>query len=143
MQGARRRSEDVQGKRGLAFVVEALILLAFLAGSIAVFMQLFGSASLRGTDAVELDDAVMLATNVAEHFAADPGAIPAEFQEGPYAVRCDVAREPQPAGSMYTLHVVVSNDQGDELYALESARYVSGYLPAGSSSSASTRQGVN
>ncbi|MCI8341303.1 MAG: hypothetical protein HFJ73_06920, partial [Eggerthellaceae bacterium] len=59
--GRFRSAADARGKRGLAFVVEALLLLAFLAASVAVFMQLFGGASVRGAEAARLERAVVLA----------------------------------------------------------------------------------
>lgn len=123
---ARRRASDARGKRGIAFVVEALVLLAFLAAFMAVIMQLFGGASVRGTAATELDRAVVLATNVAEHFAADPESIPAELQDRGYAVRSTVARDPRPGGVLYSLESTVLNEAGEPVYSLATTRYVSG-----------------
>ena len=49
---------------GAAFVVEALILLVFLAGCLAVFMQLFGDANETGRQNVQLEEAVDLMKGV-------------------------------------------------------------------------------
>lgn len=122
---ARRRAADARGKRGLAFVVEALVLLAFLAAFMAVIMQLLGGASVRGTAAAELDRAVVLATNVAEHFAADPSSIPDELQDRGYTVHSTVTSDPRPGGTLYSLDSTVLNEAGEPVYSLSTARYVS------------------
>ena len=70
---AARRGTDTTW-HGTAFVVEALVLLAFLAFALAVFMQLFGAAHVRGAEERQLTQAVLLASNAAEEFAATPQA---------------------------------------------------------------------
>ncbi len=48
------------------------MLLVFLAFALAVFMQLFGAAHNRGVEERQLTQAVLLASNAAEEFAAAP-----------------------------------------------------------------------
>lgn len=145
----RRVAADRSVWAGAAFVVEALILLAFLAGCLAVFMQLFGDATERGRQNVQLEAAVELASNRAEQFAASPlagmessagdgrleqaagaaggagGAADAAAADGDLVVTCDVTPEDLPAGVLY--HAVIGVWDGDELvYELATARYVSG-----------------
>lgn len=57
---------------GAAFVVEALVLLAFLVTALAVVMQVMSASYERGAQADELSDAIVIASNDAEAFAADP-----------------------------------------------------------------------
>lgn len=59
---------------GAAFIVEALLLLVFLAGSLAVLMQLNADAHEAGQESAALLEAITLASNAAEEFAADPAA---------------------------------------------------------------------
>lgn len=60
---------------GAAFIVEALLLLVFLAGSLAVLMNLNAAADAAGEQSADLMGAMALASNVAEEFAADPVAL--------------------------------------------------------------------
>lgn len=57
---------------GAAFIVEALLLLVFLAGSLAVLMSLNADADRTGRESADLMGALVLASNAAEEFAADP-----------------------------------------------------------------------
>lgn len=69
-----RRRTDRRVWPGAAFIVEALLLLVFLAGSLAVLMNLNAEADATGRQSAELLDAIVLASNAAEQFAADPVA---------------------------------------------------------------------
>lgn len=109
---------------GTAFLVEALILLAFLVGALAVFMQLFGASAVRGAENGELAQAIVLASNSAEEFAADPQGAAAETTEDGFTVRCDVQPEKTAAGTLYHASITVESN-GDEVYQLETSRYVS------------------
>lgn len=60
---------------GAAFIVEALLLLVFLAGSLAVLMSLNADAERTGRESANLMNAIVLASNSAEQFAADPQAV--------------------------------------------------------------------
>lgn len=123
----RRSAADRAVWPGAAFVVEALILLVFLAGCLAVFMQLFGDADQMGRQNVRLERAVELASNRAECFAADPlgGAGAAEEAEGDLVVTCDVEPEELGAGVLYRAEIDVRD--GDEVvYEVATARYVAG-----------------
>lgn len=80
------RSVNTQGRRswhGAAFIVESLALLAFLVTALAVVIQLMGVAHERGVEASHLSNAIILASNDAEAFAADPtsGSSEAQFTE--------------------------------------------------------------
>lgn len=135
---AARRSEDA-GWHGTAFVVEALLLLAFLAFSLAVFMQLFGSAHARSVEERRLTQAVLLASNEAERFAADPrtgfgaalydaegNALSTGGEEGSdaFVVERETASEQMPGGTLYRANIIVSCE-GEAVYELETARYLS------------------
>lgn len=135
--GRRRGAADRAVWPGAAFVVEALILLVFLAACLAVFMQLFGDANETGRQNVRLERAVEAASNRAERFAADPlagmedsagaGRLESTVGEGDDAltVTCDVTPEGLPAGVLYRAEIGVWD--GDELvYDLTTARYVAG-----------------
>lgn len=131
-----RRGSDASW-HGTAFVVEALVLLVFLAFALAVFMQLFGSAHARGVEERQLTQAVLLASNAAEEFAAAPqagsttstfdgsGAEPASTSaEGVYRVTSDVKPERTEGGTLYRADIVVVCDD-ETVYRLETSRYVS------------------
>lgn len=65
---------------GAAFIVEALLLLMFLTASLAVLMNLNAEADRIGTESADKMDAIVLASNVAEEFAADPAAVEAAYE---------------------------------------------------------------
>ncbi|WP_080799635.1 hypothetical protein [Arabiibacter massiliensis] len=120
---ARRRADTAW--HGTAFVVEALVLLLFLAFALAMFMQLFGAAHARGVEERALTQAVLLATNSAEEFAAAPaeGAQTAEGEDG-LVVEREVTGEKMAGGTLYEAIITVRRD-GDEVYRLETSRYAS------------------
>lgn len=140
-------SRDRASWHGAAFVLEVMVLVAFVAASLAVLAAVFSGAQMRGIDAIRLTDAVTLAasgaSNGAEDFAADPEAA---FEEGTsttyYAVAagsvsaCDpaasnacevtrvVERHATEAGALYDATITVTRDD-EVLYELETSAYVS------------------
>lgn len=140
-------SRDRASWHGAAFVLEVMVLVAFVAASLAVLAAVLSGAQMRGIDAIRLTDAVTLAasgaSNGAEDFAADPEAA---FEEGAsttyYAVAagsisvCDpaasnacevtrvVERHPAEAGALYDAIITVTRDD-EVLYELETSAYVS------------------
>ena len=65
---------------GAAFIVEALLLLVFLTGSLAVLMNLNAEADRIGRESADLMDGLVLASNVAEEVAADPIAFKEAYE---------------------------------------------------------------
>ena len=57
---------------GKAFLVEALVLLVFLVASLSILVALFVQARTEADEGERLSQAVQLAQNAAEEFAADP-----------------------------------------------------------------------
>lgn len=90
---------------GAAFIVEALLLLVFLTGSLAVLMELNAAADAAGRKSADLMDAIVLASNAAEEFAADPAA----FQE---------AYEADPTGDRWVSQPLDSIASGEEALVL-------------------------
>lgn len=72
---------------GAAFIVEALLLLVFLTGSLAVLMSLDAAADRAGEQSADLMGAIVLASNAAEQFAADPAAFEEAYAADPTADR--------------------------------------------------------
>lgn len=120
----RSNGSDVRGKRGMAFIVEALVLLFFLVLAVTVFVQLLGGAVVRNQQATDLENAVQIAQDAAETFAADPQSFQPEGQ-GVYAVDADIERTATSAGALYRATIKVGKD-GEEgsIYELSTARYV-------------------
>lgn len=116
----RRRTERAVWP-GAAFIVEALLLLVFLAGSLAVLMEVNAAADVRGKESARLVNALTFASNSAESFAADPeGALAgtsvvADVTDGnvqyawDLALVREVAVEPTEAGALYTATITVWN----------------------------------
>lgn len=137
---------------GTAFLIEALVLVAFLMAALAVVLSLFASARAEEARAARLSEAVTLAQNAAEAFAATDGPVSRVSQETGaqtgdlYVVAVDVAAEERAAGTLYTATISVtmagtseganvaegasdatnaeSAAGGEALYTLDTARYV-------------------
>lgn len=135
-------TRDRRPWHGAAFIVESLVLLVFLVGSLAVLMQVMGDAHERSTDADRLSNAVILASNDAEAFAADPlsgdqvtvfalvdetlVADPGQSSENSdrYIVTRTVRESAEKAGTLFEAHIEVTS--GDALvYEVDTARYMS------------------
>ena len=109
-------------KVNTAFLIEALVLMAVLIASMAVFTQLFTHSAVAAHQAEDLTRATLLAQNAAEEFSSDPAAV--DGSDG-LTVSCDVDSDAQGRGTLYTAHITVSDDSG-EVYALDASRYESG-----------------
>lgn len=113
--GAAARTERAPLWHGTAFLVEALVLLAFLTAALAVFAQLFASARTEAARGAELSEAVAIAQNAAERFAAaaDPAALDgATTATGPqtgnaYYLVIDIEPTEQAAGTLWTATIYV------------------------------------
>lgn len=139
----RNSAHDRRPWHGSAFIVEALVLLVFLIASLAVLMQVIGGAHERGEDADRLSNAIILASNDAEAFAADPTSGDTEAvyalvdgelvedaggdasgQADRYEVTRSVQAQAENAGTLYEAHIEVESD-GAVVYQVDTARYVS------------------
>lgn len=85
----------------VAFLVEAMLLLVFVMGSMAVCTQLFGQAVERGLQSERLSQAIAAVTDRAELFAANPQAAQGVAREGGLVVVCAVSDEARPGGTFY------------------------------------------
>lgn len=122
------------GRSTVSFVVEALVLLVFLAACMAVFTQLFSGSSKLAASSERLSNAIMVAKDAAEEFSSEPAAVAAGEPvgltviangKGSFNVTCDVTDESTGAGTMYRAHITVSDAEGTA-YELDASRYVSG-----------------
>ena len=129
----RTQRAQLPRRSSAAFLVEALVLLVFLAAAAAVFVQLFSKAAVQATESVELSQAVAIASNTAERFAADPSSV-AEFETvDDLIVKCTTRVEERPSGNLYhaTISVFRNDDSiaGDEdlpIYSIGTAHYEPG-----------------
>lgn len=112
---------------GTAFVIEALVLLAFMVASLAILLTLFSDAHLRAEDTLKLEAAVAVAGDEAEAFGANPFAVPAEqevtYQDQTCTVRLTPDAMVYAGGVLYNATISVSFDN-EELYTVQTARYV-------------------
>ena len=150
---------------GAAFLVEALVLLAFLAASLAVLFSLFASARTEADRAARLSEAVAIAQNAAEGIAAadtfSADAVPATqvvtgAQTGStYELAIELEPRATGAGTLWHATITVcdakaarsttaaagagtaADADAEPLYTLETARY----LPAEESAAAPPAQG--
>lgn len=164
--GAARRDGGRASWHGTALLVEALVLLAFLVASLALFMQAFAQARGMGADGSELAQAVAMASNLAEEFAADPVTEPEPLECDGLTASCEVATvaadgadgtgsptdpgaddatsggssgdSSGAAGTLYRATILVTDGDGDEVYRLVTERYASGDDAAGADGGAST-----
>lgn len=112
---------------GMAVVVEAMVMLVFLIGSLAVLTQLFATASLRAREAHDLAAAVSVATSAAERFAADPERAEGTTQAEGLSVDCQVTSDETARGTIYHATITVRSERAAEpVYTLSTDRYVEG-----------------
>lgn len=109
-----------------AFIVESLLLLVFLVGSLAIFTQMFAASAEQASQGGTLSAAVAAAGNTAERFAADPESITTEAHEGDLRVVSNVTQEPRDGGVLYraTISVFDANN-AEPVYTVTTSRYVS------------------
>lgn len=110
---------------GIGFLIEAMVLLAFVALAIAVFFRLFAFAKERSSANTELSQAVVYASNAAEQFAAAPETMSgyAKARDN-YYITCSVTSEDTAVGTMYNAIINVSSqDTGELLYSLATSKY--------------------
>lgn len=157
--GAARRGGGRASWHGTALLVEALVLLAFLVASLALFMQVFAQARGMGAEGSELAQAVAMASNLAEEFAADPAAEPEPLERDGLTASCAVATvaandaghadgqtgsgaddatsggsssdSSGGAGTLYRATILVTDGDGDEVYRLVTERYARGAATSG------------
>lgn len=114
-----------------AFLVESLVLLFFLIACLAVFTQMFAHSWQASSDASKLSAACVVAQNAAEEFEANPQAAQndtidvSDASGTSFHVSRTVESKAAAAGTMYTIHIAVSDDTG-EVYSLEAQRYMEG-----------------
>ena len=121
-----RRSRSLPSWAGAAFIVEAMLLLVFLIGSVAVFTQLFAASIERSTRSENLAGAVAAAENVAERFAVDPTGTVGTTTVGNLTVTCESKGEDMAGGTLYHATITVLSDDSDEpVYTLNTASYES------------------
>lgn len=117
-----------------AFLVESLVLLFFLIACLAVFTQMFAHSWQASSDASKLSAACVVAQNAAEEFEANPQAAQNDTIDvndvndasgTSFRVSRTVESKTVGTGTMYTVHIAVSDDTG-EVYSLEAQRYMEG-----------------
>lgn len=111
--------------RDIAFLVEAIVLLAATMTCLAVFASLFSRASLVARSANERSHAVELAEDQAEAFGCDPEGASSAERDGLTATS-DVTQEQAEAGTLWRDHITVTDEAGETLFELDTSKYVSG-----------------
>lgn len=129
--GGAQRNKRRSNWSNTAFLVESLVLLFFLIACLAVFTQMFAHSWQASSDASKLSAACVVAQNAAEEFEANPQAaqndtIDVSGASGTsFHINRSVESEATATGTMYTVHIAVSDDTG-EVYSLEAQRYMEG-----------------
>ena len=112
-----------------AFIVESVLLLLFLAGSLAVLAQAFTLSLTHSAEGRTTDAAVAAATSVAERFAVDPASVAETTQVGNLVVVCTTTTSEREAGTMHYAHI--------DVYAADAATGSGGATSAAGAVSAS------
>lgn len=111
----------------IAFMVESVLLLVFLAASFAVLTNVFVSSLNCSIESRTHDAAVIAASSVAERFAADPAGLEPEVMLGDLRVASKVTEEKRAGGSMYRAEIAVFDESGfgenEPVYLLATSSY--------------------
>lgn len=126
-----RDPRQTHSRSNIAFIIEMLVLLVFVAGCLAVLIQMFSFAHHQGQENAKTVKAIHLASNAAECFSADPTAAPEREVFDDMVVFTTVKSESRSAGTLYiaTIEVYSADDRDAQagsrpFYGLETARYV-------------------
>lgn len=114
--------------QGFSFLIEALAVVVFLMVALAIFARLFAGAQIEGIEANHRSQAVLLATNIAEEFSANPTGVQTSATQGDLEATCDVSPQKRDAGTYFEAHIVVREKDkasGEPLFELDTSRYVS------------------
>ena len=119
-----------------ALIMEALVLLVFIAASVALIIQLFVTAGVQGADAHERQVSMQLASNAAETFAAAPasssetryfdagGAQVTDATDAAYTVDVAITGDKKVSGTLYRADITVLAKDA-QTYTLSTERYLS------------------
>ena len=114
----------------VAFIVESILLLVFLAASLAVLTKVFSASLNASVESRTLDAATIAAGSIAEHFAADPTGVNERTELGDLLIVCDVDDEKRKDGTLYHATITVYDQTGahgeEAVYELITACYESG-----------------
>ena len=125
-----KRSHSKRGSTSwtsVAFIVESMLLLVFLIGSLAVLTQVFSTSLNRSVESRTLDAATIAAGSIAEHFIANPEDVQEETLLGDLRIECDTTEERHVGGTLYKATITVYDVTLDKaIYTLDTSRYVSG-----------------
>ena len=129
---------------GAAFLIEAMVLVVFVAASMVVFTQLFAESAQRSVESDDLARAVALASDMAERFTAAPDQAAGQYEDQDLRAVCDVQCEQIEGGVLYRAVIRVfvqdtgkaSDDfregsAGEPVYELSTAAYESGAIAHG------------
>ncbi|MGN0035337.1 MAG: hypothetical protein ACI364_06390 [Coriobacteriales bacterium] len=125
-----------------AQMVETTVMLLVVVFSLAVVTSLLAGAVNQSRAGRQIEAATRVATNVAESFSANPASVPASQTQDAFTVTCAVTPEVHQDGTLYRAHILVTDDADDEVYELDTSRYVAGQTlsatgqPVGSPSNA-------
>lgn len=112
-----------QPKRS-TFVVEAMLLFMCLMVVIAVSISVIAFAASMGAHSAHKEAGVIMATNIAEQFSADPSSLQERYVDGDYTATCTLELSMDEAGTLYDATIVV-DWRDEEIYTLRTAEYVS------------------
>lgn len=116
----RRRNESSR----LVGSLEAMLYAFFFVAVLAIVGALFGVSLQASHEAVKLEQAVEIASNVAARFAADPSVEQDVLAEDGLRAVCETERESKSFGYLYHATIRVFDDDS-VVYKLETSRYVS------------------
>lgn len=101
------------------FVIEALIILMCLLMLVAVVLMVFSVANNSSLHTSRVQHAMVMAQNAAERFAANPAAT-TPVSEGGYSLEFKV----RDGAQQVRYATITVTFEGEELYALDTARFV-------------------
>lgn len=121
------------GWHAASFMIEVLVLLTIFAAAVCVFTLLFGGALAMSDRTATQVEAMSVAQRTAEEFAIDPAGIETEpthtntHENGDdLVVSIERTSETHERGTLWFATIVVCDDAGNELYSLDTTRYVAG-----------------
>lgn len=116
---------SAKGSDQTTFVIEALLLMLCLMMIIAVSTMVIVHSVKMTQYYSHKTEAITLAANTAERFAADPETVAREYKVDDLVATCDTHSFSNATGTVYDATISVEWN-GDKLYILNTTKYVEG-----------------
>lgn len=125
------KQKEAHSNSGVAFIIEMLVLLVFVASCLAILIQIFAFSHQKDVENANTVKAIHLASNTAELFSVHPTQVHDVEVVDNLIIYTQVSNEAQTTGTLYSATITVYEAENGSAkpntapyYELETAHYV-------------------